>query len=459
MLIRSAQKWLAAGLLYLLCCFSCVVQADILSASIDYHSGEYQKAYDAFEQLAKLGNKDAIYNIAVMYLHGQGREQDLNKAYAWFTLAADFGLGDASHAAKLIESKSDNPQGLINAYQQLQQQLSLRHFEQTLAPKFLPIDNQSDSSPIANKQPKLRFEAEAKYPAAALNQGLEGWVWLEFDIDAGGAVTDIDVIEYYPDKSFNRSVLNAVKRWRYEVNDKGKTDVERKSLPLASRTLVKHFTTYKGKRYQASFSRQRQQYQRQVNDLIERAEQGNAAVQYHIANFMMGHEHNATRLLRYHWSADIAGSELLLEAATNGYANAQYRLGSYLLEGIDSQQDKQKGINWITKAAIQGFKPAQYRLGLQLLDEQPDEALAWLIKAAKQGHFRAMRDLVDSYVQQQLWQQAQEWLDKALSVDDEHPSLWVAKSKIYVARGDNKLGDEARQKAVEYAEDRGWQTQ
>ena len=400
-----------------------------MSASIDYHSGEYQKAYKAFNRLAKLGNKDAIYNIAVMYLHGQGREQDLNQAYAWFKLAADFGLADASLAAKMIEAKSDDKQDLLEAYQVLQQDLSLLHFEQTLAPEF--IDN------------NRHFELEATYPAAALKQGLEGWVWLEFDVDESGAVTDIDIIESYPDKSFNRSTLNALRRKKFDGS-------------YGTFTLFKHFTTFKGKRYQASFSRQKQRYQAQVNDLIERAEQGNAAVQYHIANFMMGFDHNATRLLRYHWSADKAGSELLLEAASNGYANAQYRLGSYLLEGIHSQKDRLKGINWTSKAAAQGFKQAEYRLGLELLAEQPDIGVRWLEKAANKQHFRAMRDLVHFYVENKRWQQAQTWLDKAMILDDEHPALWLAKSRIYAEASEQQLALEARQKALEFAKSRGW---
>ena len=158
----TAPRWLAAAFL---CVVSTFTRADILSASIDYHSGEYQKAYQSFYQLAQLGNKDAIYNIAVMYLHGQGREQDYTQAYAWFRLAVEFGLSDASSAIKLIKTNVDDVQVLDDAYQQLQQTLSFAQFHQTLAPQFI-----HDSATVL---PLVQY-SEPKYPQGALNQGLEG---------------------------------------------------------------------------------------------------------------------------------------------------------------------------------------------------------------------------------------------------------------------------------------------
>ena len=96
---------------------SCSVKADLLDATLAYHQGDYNKAQQQFYELAQLGNVDAIYNIGVMYLHGQGREKNPAKAYAWFNLAADFGLEEARDTARLIAKQSEQQhQALEDAY-------------------------------------------------------------------------------------------------------------------------------------------------------------------------------------------------------------------------------------------------------------------------------------------------------------------------------------------------------
>ncbi|WP_394393509.1 hypothetical protein [Shewanella woodyi] len=46
-----------------------------MSATLEYNNGHYLSSYQEFHRLAKLGNRDAIFNIGVMYLHGQGVEK------------------------------------------------------------------------------------------------------------------------------------------------------------------------------------------------------------------------------------------------------------------------------------------------------------------------------------------------------------------------------------------------
>lgn len=425
---------------------SSMTKADLLTASIKYHSGEYQEALIAFNQLAELGNKDAIYNIAVMYMHGQGVDKDLTKAYAWFNLAAEMGLEEAGVAAKMVEQQVEQPQVLNQAYQQLVKSFDLAHYSKALQPQF-------DVNAAANwLQPHTKVKA--KYPKQAHSLGLEGWVWLEFDVDKFGVVTDVDVIDGYPDRSFNRAASNAVRYWRYP------SDTTQNAQAVKGLQWVKHFTTYKGKRYQATFSRQQRQYQQKINQLIERAEQGSGSVQYHIANWLLGElegeEHNATRLLKYHWSGPDAGHELLLSAAVNGYAKAQYRLGVNLLYGYGVVADRNKALNWIGYAAEQDFAPAQYRMALELIKQQPDLAATWLVKAAELGYFRAIRDLIEQLIDKKQFQQAQLWLEKAFEQDDEHPMLWQAQAKVFAGLDKTQASEQAAFQAKEYAKDRGW---
>jgi TPR repeat protein len=150
------------------------------------------------------------------------------------------------------------------------------------------------------------------------------------------------------------------------------------------------------------------------------------------------------------------GNELLLASAVNGYAPAQYRLADLLLRGDGVEPQRQKGLNWLRYAASQDFVYAQYRMAAELKASDPTGARQWLLKAAEQQHFRSMRDLVIALVQEQAFEQANRWLTKAMSIDDEHPRLWQAKAQILTAKGEVDAAMAATNNAREYAQDRGW---
>ena len=449
------MKFLFYLLISLILFISFPSKADLLSATLAYNTGKHRQAFDEFKRLAKLGNKDAIYNVGVMFLYGQGIEKNLTKAHAWFSLAADFGLDDARSAARLIEQEISLDEGensLIVSLEMLNREFGYQQYINTLLPSF----SEEQYQPSTDLPPRRIHKVDAKYPKEAYKKGIEGWVWLEFDVDESGAVKDVDVIDAFPDKTFNRAIYNAVRRWRYEPYT-----VEGKVQSYSNRSLLYHFTTFKGKRYQASFSKQKKNYQKKINQLIEGAEQGNAIVQYYIANWLVAEEHNATRLLRSHWQQPTAGSDLLLASAINGYPNSQYRLGANLLRGEYTQTDRKKGINWILNAAQSGFSYAQYRLARELLDKHfidydPAKAKRWLITAAKQNHFRAIRDLIALELEQKNYQGAAQYLEQALVLSDDHPDLLFAQAKIQQHKGEFKKAKKSIVEAIKQAKKRDW---
>jgi len=449
------MKFLNHLIIFLVITTSSAVKGDLLSATLDYNKGNYLSAHSEFQRLAKLGNQDAIFNIGVMFLHGQGVEKNLIDAHSWFSLAADFGLDEANSAARLIEQELSQPSALSTSYQQLKQDYSFDQFTKTLLPIF--NENQYEND---NTRPPLRVHTvDAKYPKEAYEKGQEGWVWLEFDVDASGAVTDVDIIDAFPNKTFNRSIYNAVRRWKYEP-----FTVDGKAKTYSNRSLLYHFTTFKGKRYDASFAKQKRDYQRKINQLIEGAEQGNAIVQYYIANWMVADEHNATRLLRFHWQQPTAGSDLLLSSAINGYPNSQYRLGASLLRGEYAQTDRKKGLNWILYAAQSGFVHAQYRLARELLDKRyveydPAKARRWMKTAADQGHFRAMRDLISLALESNGYLLAQQYLTLALEIDNKHPELLMDQAKLNLVNKQMKSAKKLIEKAIKQAKSRHWHLQ
>jgi len=54
------------------------------------------------------------------------------------------------------------------------------------------------------------------YPAAALRDGVEGWVEISFTITEAGTVSDIEVVDSSPRGVFESAATEAVASWRYK---------------------------------------------------------------------------------------------------------------------------------------------------------------------------------------------------------------------------------------------------
>ncbi len=61
--------------------------------------------------------------------------------------------------------------------------------------------------------PLVRVDPE--YPPRARQQGIEGWVEIEFTITPVGTIQDAVVIASNPSFVFDRAALRAVRKWRY----------------------------------------------------------------------------------------------------------------------------------------------------------------------------------------------------------------------------------------------------
>lgn len=81
--------------------------------------------------------------------------------------------------------------------------------------------------------PLVRVDPE--YPPRAKQQGIEGWVELEFTISPAGTVQDARVIGSNPAYVFDRAALRAVKKWRYNPKTEGGVAIARSGIQVRLR--------------------------------------------------------------------------------------------------------------------------------------------------------------------------------------------------------------------------------
>lgn len=91
-------------------------------------------------------------------------------------------------------------------------------------------------APLADGDPLPVVKVSPVYPDRARAQGAEGYVLVEFTIDALGRVVDVRVIEAQPRGLFERAAMDAVRRFRYKPRV-----VDGEPLPVSG---VQHLITF-----------------------------------------------------------------------------------------------------------------------------------------------------------------------------------------------------------------------
>jgi protein TonB len=97
----------------------------------------------------------------------------------------------------------------------------------TTPPDGVQMGRDMDAVPLVRVNPT--------YPPREAARGIEGWVRVQFDIAASGAVTNVVAAESEPGTAFDKAATDAVARWRYNPSVVNGQAVER----IGMQTLIR----------------------------------------------------------------------------------------------------------------------------------------------------------------------------------------------------------------------------
>jgi|GEM_PF-3671255 len=126
-------------------------------------------------------------------------------------------------------------------------------------------------------------------------------------------------------------------------------------------------------------------------EIKKKAEDGNAAAQYRLANNYYK-EKNYKEAVKWY-----------RRAAEREYVFAMHNLGNAYYKGLGVKQDYTEAFRWYRKAAEKGYSTAQYFLGNAYysgktsLPKDYAESVKWYRLAAEQGHAKAQCNLGNAY--------------------------------------------------------------
>lgn len=229
--------------------FSTLLHADMLDALKHYELKDYPKASAEFSALLPLGNELAAFNLAVMFYKGEGTKADAVKALAYFQLADALGDSRAAPLTKSVSAKlsAEQQQQATEQFQSLLSKVQIRDLH----------DNEVDLTDL----PEVISRRAPVYPVEAARSGTFGYTVMKYLIDEQGNVSTVEVLGSFPDKSFNKSSIRAMKSWKYAATGRkhaGKVMLHYSLGPLQHHQVKQFMQQHKLMEYAVAGSPQHQ---------------------------------------------------------------------------------------------------------------------------------------------------------------------------------------------------------
>lgn len=359
-----------------------LVSANFNNAMKIYEAGEFERAQEAFETLAGIGDRDALFNLGVMHYRGEYFTRDPARGYALMFLAIE-NVNNADLTATVEKIyKSFSAQRRAAASLKIEA-LRPEYAFQEVQKRIFPV-------PLADKDcvPELRAKDRVapRYPRAEQVRGRMGYTFMEMTVSPEGYARDI-TIDRSTSKYFTRESVKSAIQSRYEPPADGKPFYgHRWRFTYVLGRTKSHVTPIYTDRIKKTMSASRRE-----------AEGGDVVAQYKYArslNELRAFDKGLKDIKLEYRDAN----RWFAESAKGGLPNAQFELGRNMVTGRGCEQDRENGMKWIKAAAIGGLPTAQHLLAREadLLDRTDQNNLAmmsWLRTAALSEYYPAKLQL------------------------------------------------------------------
>lgn len=339
--------------------------ADFQAALAEYHAGHYEAAHAAFLSLAEIGNCSAQFNLGAMALHGEGGPKDLGSGAGWLQAAAGNGCGElvANHLAALTGKLSP------------EETRAAADIMARYGPEALQAQGVTDPEFICHDMapPSAVSATVAEAPAAERDKRQPAMVISALTIGADGRARDPEILFAVPNEGFAAA---AVEAWLNSLF----TPAQRGGNPVSARLEAK-----------TRFARSTPLVDAEIiRKARPAADAGDPAASYLIG---LAAIHDS--------SLGISGTrakQLLLGAARDGNADAQYWVGSQLRASA-ACHPRANGAIWLRHAADGGSAAAQLLVAQDLLASSPSaaqvtQARALLGQAARANAYYVRKHVV-----------------------------------------------------------------
>jgi len=325
------------------------------SAAAPKPRGSAAKTFAETLKLARMGTREAQYEVGLMYANGVGTQQSLEKAIEWLSQAAQRGLPAAQYllatryahgiavgqdqAMALWWCMKAAQQGHLKAHYKLGQWLDRAHPQASVA--------------------SLRVAAEQGLPEA--QYALYGKLF-----DQATGPTDLQHALDWLQRAAAQGLAAAQCRL---------AEHHAQGLGLAA-DLEQAFVWYR--------KAARQNHAKAQLALEHLADQGGRKSRGRRKASSAERRQAADRWIRVADGADAEG---------------KYCIGQMYAQALGVDHDPAVARSMFLGAARQGYVPAQVALAQLLADSEPQEALAWYDRAAKAGEPRALHVLAQAQLQ------------------------------------------------------------
>ena len=412
------------------------VHADFQAALREYNAGHYELAHAQFLALAELGDCSSQFNLGAMALKGQGGPKDAGSGVGWLQAAAGNGcqqlVGNkvAGLTAKLSADESRAAAGIVARCGR-----DTLHTQGIVNPDF-HCPEQAEPSVLQAPVPEYPPLARETHQSAMVITGLT--------IGVDGLARDPEILLAVPERGFTAAAVESWLNSRFAPASRGGMSIESR---IQARSL---FDKWGGGVSRMDVYRSARQ----------RADAGDPG-----AGFLVG----LTALVDASLGISYArAGELLLGAARDGDARAQYWVGSQL-RAASMCRSRMNGAVWLRHAADGGSASAQLILATDLLSADPSGAQAaqahsLLERAATSDSFYVRKHVVALLAASPL--EAVRDPGTALSVAmklaageiQSDPQMFEAVAAAYAANGDFRQASAQQQIAIRKAHSLAWNT-